>query len=124
MAVTHNTALRNILADAVASQMVSGSLVLLSAADATLVTLTLDGTPFGASSNGTITAADTPLTATASAGTATAATKAQLKSSDGLKIVNCSVSATGGGGDIQLSSTAITSGQTVTISSLTYSAPA
>jgi len=38
--------------------------------------------------------------------------------------VLCSVTATGGGGDITLNSIIISAGQTVSITSLTYTAPA
>ncbi len=49
--------------------------------------------------------------------------KAELRQGGGTAIVLCSVTATGGGGDITLNSVVISAGQQVSITSLTYTAP-
>jgi hypothetical protein len=49
--------------------------------------------------------------------------KAELRNAAGTAKILCSVTATGGGGDITLNSIIISAGQTVSMTSLTYSAP-
>jgi hypothetical protein len=123
MAVTHPTAVRNGLADFVVDQLDGGTLVFLSAGDVTLASLGFGTPAFGAASSGIATAnAITPDTSADATGTVT---KAELRDSGGpTAIVLCSVTATGGGGDIELSSTSITAGDTVQMTSLTYAAAA
>lgn len=87
-----------------------------------LVTISLAATAFGsASSAGTATLASTPRSGTAvAAGTAGCF---EVVSGGGLKVFQGSVTATGGGGDLTVDNTSIASGQTVNISSLTYTQP-
>jgi hypothetical protein len=87
-----------------------------------LVTIALAATAFGsASSAGTATLASTPRTGTAvAAGTAGCF---EVLSGGGLKVFQGTVTATGGGGDLTVDNTSIASGQTVNISSLTYTQP-
>jgi hypothetical protein len=91
----------------------AGKLVIMTAADATLVTITL-GSPFGTTSNGTLTLGGTPLSASAS-GTGTAAKAKITTSADAGVITGLTVSTSGA--DINLSTISINSGNTVTITS-------
>lgn len=129
MAVVYSTTLKNnrmqLVADLVAGKTAAssagtataGSIVIgtsaLSGATGVLVTFTLGTTP-GTVSSGVLTISGTPLTATAS-GTGTAA-KAELRDNAGNVIVSgltVGTSAT----DIIINATAISSGQSVTLSS-------
>jgi hypothetical protein len=87
-----------------------------------LVTITLAATAFGsASAAGTATLASTPRSGTgAAAGTAG---WFRAVSGGGLNVFDGTVTATGGGGDLTVDNTSIASGQTVNISSLTYTQP-
>jgi hypothetical protein len=119
MAVTHPTAARNGIADHIVDQLNSGTLEIQTSGDVEVATLTFGATAFGAAASGTATA--NAITADTSATGGTAA-KAQLKTSGGTAIVNCSVGTSGE--DINLSSVSIGSGDTVSVTSLTYTAPA
>lgn len=125
MAVTHPTAVRTGIADFVVDQLDEGTppgtLVLQTSGDVEVATLTFSTTAFGAASSGTATA--NAITADTSATGGTVA-KARWKNAAGTDKVICSVTATGGGGDITLNSVVISAGQQVSVSSLTYSAPA
>jgi hypothetical protein len=125
MAVTHPTAVRTGLADFVVDQLDEGTppgtLVFQTSADVEVATLTLGNPAFGAAASGTATA--NAITADSSATGGTIA-KARLKNAVGTDKIICSVTATGGGGDITLNSVVVSAGQQVTMSSLTYSAPA
>jgi len=127
MAVTHVTAMRNTLADAVVDDLdggttdAQGDLVLLTAADAEVATLPLGNPAAGAAASGTATfnavTSDTNAT-----GNASPVTKFELRDRDNVAIVFGSVTATGGGGDIEITNTTIGAGQTVSVSSLSYTA--
>lgn len=125
MAVTHPTAVRTGIADFVVDQLDEGSppgtLEFQTSGDAEVATLTFSTTAFGAASNGTATAASITSDTDATGGTIA---KARLKNAAGTDKIICSVTGDGGGGDIELSSAIISEGQTVSLSSLTYSAPA
>jgi hypothetical protein len=125
MSVTHPTAVRNGLADFVVDQLDEGTppgtLVFQTSGDVEVATLTLGNPAFGAAASGTATA--NAITADSSATGGTIA-KARLKNAVGTDKIICSVTATGGGGDITLNSVVVSAGQQVTMSSLTYSAPA
>lgn len=125
MAVTHPTATRNALCDYVVDQLdlntPPGKLVMQTAGGAAVATLTFGNPAFGAAATGTATA--NAITADTNAVGGTIA-KAELRQGNATAIVLCSVTATGGGGDIQLNSVVISAGQQVSITSLTYSAPA
>ena len=103
----------------------AGTLVIgtsaLSGATGVLATVTLPTTPASVTGD-VLTLLGVPLTATASA-TGTAA-KAELRDNAGNAIVTgLTVTASGGGGDVIISSTAITSGQTVQVNSGTITHP-
>jgi len=127
MALTHSTTIRNALADLVVDAIDSGS------TDATgdlqfgtaglaivLATLTFSATAFGAAANGTATA--NAITADTNAAATGTAADFRIRDLDNNEILSGSVSNVGGGGDIQLSSTNINAGDTVSITSLTYTA--
>lgn len=126
MAVTHPTTVRNAIADLVCTTQLNGGtppakLIMQTAAAATVATLTFGNPAFAAASGGTATA--NAITADTNAVGGTIA-KAELRQGPSTAIVLCSVTATGGGGDIQLNSVVISAGQQVSLTSLTYSAPA
>lgn len=87
-----------------------------------LATITMSATAFGSSATGVATLAGTPLSATAAA-TGTAGW-ARVKNGSGATVMDVSVTATSGGGDIELASTSIVSGATVRITSGSYTTPA
>jgi hypothetical protein len=124
VAVTHPTTVRNSIADLVVDLLDAGSgagtLEFQESDNSEVATLTFGDPAFGAASSGTATAAAITSDTNATGGTIA---KAVAQDSDGTDVFLCSVTATGGGGDITLSSVVISAGQTVSISSLTYSAP-
>lgn len=124
MALTHSTATRSTLADAFDDVVNTGAgtatLVIKDGATP-LVTIDLQSPAFGAASSGVITLAGVPLSATASAGGT--ADGFDIEDRDGTVVASGTVTATGGGGDIELDNTSIASDQTVEITSLTYTAP-
>lgn len=125
MAVTHPTAVRNAIADLVVDRIDAGAgagtLEFQTSGDVEVATLTFSDPAFGSASSGTATASAITSDTSATGGTIA---KARAKDSTGTEVFACSVTATGGGGDIQLSSVSVSSGQTVAVSSLTYTAPA
>jgi hypothetical protein len=125
MAVTHPTAVRTGVADFVVDQLDEGTppgtMVFQTSGDVEVATLTLANPAFGAAASGTATAGAITSDTSATGGTIA---KVRLKNAAGTDKIIGSVTATGGGGDVELSSVVISAGQTVAISSLTYSAPA
>lgn len=123
MAVTHPSAVRTGVADFVVDQLDEGTppglLVINTSGDVEVATLTFANPAFGAAAAGVATAGAIVSDTSATGGTAA---KAELRNAAGTAKILCSVTATGGGGDIQLSSVVISAGQTVSISSLTYTA--
>jgi hypothetical protein len=85
-----------------------------------LATLVLPATAFGSASNGVATA--NAISAIAAATTGTAGWF-RAKSGGGLTIIDGSCTATGGGGDMQLNSTSLTSGVNVQITAWTVTMP-
>ncbi len=121
MAVTHETTYRNGIADYIVDLLDGGTVEIRTSGDVEVATLTFGTPAFGAAAAGVATANAITDDTSATGGTAA---KAVLKTSGAAVVVNCSVTATGGGGDIELSSLSIGAGDTVSISSLTYTAPA
>lgn len=125
MSVSHPAAVRTGLADFVVDQLDEGTppgkLIMQTAGSGTVATLTFANTAFGAAAAGVATAAAIVSDTNAAGGTIA---KAELRNAAGTAKILCSVTATGGGGDIELSSVIVSAGQTVSMSSLTYSAPA
>jgi len=119
MAVTHLAATRNGIADYVVDQLNSGTLVFYQADGVTEVaTCTFGVTAFGAAAAGVATANAITDDTSATGGTTTIA---NLVTSGASEIVECSVSTSGA--DINLSNNVVGAGDTVSISSLTYTAP-
>jgi hypothetical protein len=128
MAVVHATALRTVLADAVDNYLnttgatdASADLV-IRASTTILVTFVLANPAFGAAASGVITAASTPIAATA--GASGTADNFLIRDRANATAISGSVTATGGGGDITVSNTSIANGQNCSLDSLTYTAPA
>lgn len=99
-----------------------------SAASGTLLAeFDLPNPAFGAAnSSGTATALGVPLSTTGEAGAAagTNAQSCRVVNRNGDTVFDGSVTATGGGGNVTLDNVNIASGQTVNITSLTYTQPA
>jgi hypothetical protein len=95
-------------------------LIMQTAASATVATLTFANPAFGAAASGVATANAIVADSSAVGGTIS---KAELRQGGSTAIVLCSVTATGGGGDIQLNSVVISAGQQVSMTSMTYAAP-
>lgn len=122
MSVSHPTAVRTGIADHVVDQLdPSGKIIMQTSGGVTVATLPFSATAFGNAASGVATAAAITSDTNAVGGTIA---KAELQTSGGTAKVLCSVTATGGGGDITLSSVIISAGQTVALTSLTYTAPA
>lgn len=86
-----------------------------------LATVTLADPAFGASATGTATGTDPAAVTGVAAGTAG---WFRVEDSTGANVFDGSVTATGGGGDMQLSTTTISVGATVDITALSYTTPA
>jgi len=124
MAVTHPTAVRNGIADFVVDQLDEGTppgvLVLQTSGDVTVATLTFSNPAYGAAAAAVATANAITSDTNAVGGTMA---KARQRNAAGTDKIICSVTATGGGGDITFNSVVVSAGQTVAMTSLTYTAP-
>lgn len=126
MSVTHSTAARNAATDAVTGTLgtspnlkyrLSGT---IGSPGTAVATLPMSATPFGASSSGTATA-NAITSDTNAAGNASAVANASLETSGGTLEIHCAVAASAS--DINMSGgLTVASGDTVTCSSLTYTA--
>ena len=126
MAVTHPSSMRSLITNTVLGMISTGStfgqLVLQDSGSTALVILTMASTAFGAASSGVATANAISTGTVTVAGTAT---KGIIRTSTQQNtVVLFSVTSTGGGGNLELSSNVLSSGQFVEITSLTYTAPA
>lgn len=126
MATTHSTAARDAATNAVTALIgASGRLRFrlagsVSAPGTSVANLALSATAFGASSNGTATA-NAITSDTNAAGNATAVSTATLETSAGTVVIHCAVAASGS--DINMTNgLVIAAGDTVSCSSLTYTA--
>lgn len=126
MAITTNTTFKNTILDGFDSAFNSGTLEIRTgsapgagnaATGTVLATITLPADAFAAASGGTKAKSGTWQDASADA----TGTAAHWRMTGGSNIVEGTVTATGGGGDMELDSTSITSGQTVTITAFTFS---
>lgn len=125
MAVTHETTTRNTVANAVVDLLDAGgagTLEFRTSGDVEVATLALSATAFGAASAGTATAA-TISDDTSATGNVSPVAKFVLKNGSGTVILTGSAGDVGTE-DIVLSSAVIGATDTVSCSSLTYSAPA
>ena len=124
MSVTHPAAVRTIIADAVVDSIDvggAGTLIFNTSGDVEVVTLAFGATAFGAASGPTATA--NAITEDSNATGGTVAKFAMANGSAAAAGFAGSVTATGGGGDITLTSLTIGASDTVQVSSLTYTAP-
>lgn len=126
MAVTHSTAAKNAATDAVTALIgTSGNLKFrltgtIGAPGTAVATLPLSATAFGASSSGTATA-NAITSDTNATGNASAVATATLETSGGTIVIHCAVGSSGS--DINMSGgLTVAAGDTVTCSSLTYTA--
>ena len=119
MAVTHpTTSIRNGMCDHVVNQLDNGTIEIQTSGAVALATMNLGASAYDAAVGGVAAASNVPLEDTnANAGTAA---QAQQKAAASTVIIQCSVTATGGDGDIQLSSINFSAGDTVRLTSLTY----
>jgi hypothetical protein len=124
-AVTHPSAVRTAIADLVVDRLDAGAgpgtLEYQTAGSAEVATCTFSDPAFGAAAAGVATASAITADASATGGTIT---KAVAKDSTGTEVFTCSVTATGGGGDIEGNSVVVSAGQQVSTTALTYTAPA
>ena len=124
MALTHDITLaRNGLADLVVDQLNNGHIVFTLADGSTEVaTIDLAATAFGAAASGTATLLGVPLSDGSATGNASPVAKFLAQSSAPAEVFRGSVGTSGE--DINLSSLTVGNGDTVTLSSFTYSASA
>jgi len=108
------------MADALLALLDSGSLEFQTSAGAEVATLSLSATAFASASSGTAAANSISPDTSATGGTIA---KFELQDSGGTGVVFGSVTATSGGGDIEMSSLVIGAGDTVSVTSLDYTAP-
>lgn len=127
MAITHETAVRNALANLIDDQVNAGAtnpggrIVFQTTGDVEVATCEFGATAFGAAAAGIITANAITDDTNATGGTTT---KFKITDRDNTTVLTGTVTATSGGGDIELSSTTIGAGDTVSVTSLTYEASA
>jgi hypothetical protein len=124
VSVSHPVAVRNAIADLVVDRIDAGAgagtLVFQTSGDVEVATLTFSDPAFGAAAAGVATASAITADASATGGTIA---KARAFDSAAVEVLACSVTATGGGGDITLNSVVVSAGQQVAVTSLTYTAP-
>lgn len=121
MAVTHPLLVRQNVANLITNYLDgTGYLEFQTSGDVEVATLLFASDAFGAADGSAICTANAISSDTNATGGTIA--KARLKDPGGVDKIICSVTATGGGGDIELSSVVISAGQTVSITSLTYTA--
>jgi hypothetical protein len=124
MALDHETAVRDVLADAIDTAVNAsgaGNCVFDTSGDVEVATIVLSATAFGASSSGTITLASTTDDTSATGGTVA---KFKFETGASTRIFGGTVTAPAGGGDMEMSSLSVGAGDTVSITSFTYSASA
>lgn len=125
MSLVHVTATRTSLADVVGDQLDSGDCVFTLANGTTEVaTVSLGAAAFPASADGSTTWANSPQSDSSATGNASPVALYLMKTSGDAEVFRGSVTATGGGGDIELSSLTVAVGDTVTLSSYSYAASA
>lgn len=121
MAITLQTNARNAAASAVGTLLNGGTIVFQTAASATAATVTFNATAFGAPATGTITANAITADTNVVGGTIT---KFEARNSSAAVVFTGTVTATGGGGDITLSSVTLAAGEKLEVTSFTYTQPA
>jgi hypothetical protein len=125
MSITHVTALRSAIADLVDTTVNTGAgtaKLRIRDGSTTLVDFDLQNPAFGAAASGVITLQGTPIAAQAVADGE--ADNFQILDRNGGLVLSGSVTATSGGGDIEVTNTNIATDQDCSLDSLTYTAPA
>lgn len=128
MSLTHAVAVRTAVANLITAAINAGSVgpagtlefATSPAFTTILATLTFSATAFGAASNGIATA--NPIAPDTAADATGVCGAFRIKDRDGNEVLRGTVSPMGGGGDIQLSSVNISVGDTVSLTSLIYTA--
>ncbi len=126
MATTHTTAVRSGIADYVVDLLdggttdATGDLVFETSGDVEVATLALANPAFGNAASGVATANAITSDTNATGGTVA---KYKMQDRDNAEVFAGSVTATGGGGDIELSSVVIGASDTVSMSSFNYTGP-
>ena len=120
--ITHDTSTKNLIADAVCGpNLDGGTLVLLTASNIAVATIALDADAFAVAVGGQALANGFPKEDTVDAeGTIT---KFEIRNSGNTAKIFGTVTTTGGGGDIELTSVAYVVGEIIRINSLTYRVP-
>lgn len=126
MAITHSTAARDAMADAVVDLVdagttdTTGDFVFMDSGDTVLCSLSWSATPaFGDSASGTATM-NTINKGTVTTAAATSLFK--LQDRDNTEVFRGTVTVAGGGGDVELSSVDLEVGDEMLVSTFTYSA--
>jgi hypothetical protein len=123
MALTHVTATRNAMADAVVDLIDggagAGTLEFQTSGDVEVATITFGDPAFGAAASGTATANATTDDTNATGGIIA---KFRIYDSNSTEILSGTVTAVSGGGDIEITSLTIAATETVSLTSLTYTA--
>lgn len=131
MAITHVVALRNALADTAVDALDGGSadangdLVIMTGADAVITTHALSNPAFddaGAAGGNADGVANANAIADGTGAVAGTAALFKVQNRDNAEQWRGTVTATGGGGDIELSSVVIANGDSIQLSSLSYAA--
>lgn len=120
--ITHDTDTKNLVADAVCGpNLDGGKIVLLTAVNVAVATIALDADAFAVSANGQAVANNFPKEDTVdNDGTIT---KFEIRNSANVAKVFGTVTTTGGGGDIELTSVTYVVGEIIRINSVTYRVP-
>lgn len=126
MAVTHSTAARNAAANAVVDLLDAGTppgaLVFLTSGDATVCSIAFENTAFGSASSGVCTL-DLGSGKTSDGATAGTIAKAEFRNAAGTAVIFCACGTSGSDINIPGGLTLATD-DTVSITALTYTAPA
>lgn len=124
MAITHASDIRNALCDYVVDAVDrgagAGKVIFMTSSDVTVATATCADPAFGSASGGTATA--NPLTSLPDA-IGGEVSKFKVVDSNGATIFQGSAGLSGSGADAIISNTTIGAGETVTVNSLSYTAP-
>ena len=122
MSLVHVVAIRNSLADLVVDLIDAGAgagyIEFQTSGDVEVATCPFGDPAFGAAATGTATANAITDDTSATGGTIA---KFRIKDSDNTEVFSGTVTVTSGGGDIELTSVIIGAGDTVSMTSLTYS---
>ena len=122
MGLTLETALRNVIADAVVDLLNSGTIDITTSGDVVLATVTFGNPAFGDAAIGVATA--NAITKDSDCDAAGTAAKMKVKNSGGTLQFTGTVTVTGGGGDCQLNTVSIVQHAELSISSMTVTCPA